>query len=159
MSGRSSGLRLAAAVGAVLWTAGCSSAPDPEDVEGIGTTEDGVFRTLELDGVRPDRAFAVARAVVRLHFAGGPMTEDARTRTLELERSSPRQPYRFRFYLRVGESGDGSVVEIYCPIDELREVPSESGEAWRLTEERHARLENDILHAIWNELEVKPLEE
>ncbi len=158
MSERSGGLRLAGAIGAILWAAGCSLEPDPQDVEGIGTTEDGVFRTLELEDVPADRAFAVARAVVRLRFAGGPVTEDPRIRTLELERSSPRQPVRFRLFLRVGESGDGSVVEIFCPVDELREVPAETGEAWRFLGQRYADLENEVLHAIWSELEVKPLE-
>lgn len=149
---------LAVVTGLAALGSGCAGDPDPQQVEGIGTTEDQIFRTLVLDDVPAPRAFAVARAVVRLRFAGGPVLEDPLTRTIELERTSPRKPVRFRLYVRVVEAGDGSVVEIFCPVDELREEPDpETLEAWRFLGQRHASLENEILHAIWNELEVKPL--
>jgi len=137
---------------------GCSMQPDPQDVEGVGTSEDGIFRTLDLEGVKADKGYAVSRAVVRLRFAGGSVVEDPVARTIELNRASSTEPVRFRFYLRVAESDGGSKVEIFCPIDELDESPGEdTKDPWVPRRERYAQLENDVLHAIWDELMVRPM--
>lgn len=142
----------------LLLVAACASEPDPQDIEGIGRTEDGVFRTLALEQVPPSRAYAVARAVIRLRFAGGAVLEDPLTRTIELERNSNREPVRFRLFLRVVPEGDGSVVEIFCPVDAIRESPDEApADPWEFLGKRFAQLENDVLHAIWDELMVRPL--
>lgn len=147
MTGRTAlGLPFAAA----LVLAACAQTPDPQDVEGIHTSEDGVFRYVDLPGVPFQEAWEAARTIVRRGFAGGPVTEDPEAGTIQLARAAVGAPYRLRFYLRVSPRPDGSRVEVLAEVDELVEDPEPGESPWRPRGERHATLENDLLAAIWN---------
>ncbi len=147
------------AIAGMLLAAGCRTEPDPQDVEGIVDAADGVFRVLDVPAAPPNETYAAARAIVRTRFAGGSIVEDPAERTIELlPRPFESSPNRVRLYLRVfAAEGDGSRVEIFCPVDELRDdVRDEPSDPWRFIG-RDAKLENRILHEIWDTLTIAPL--
>ncbi|MBI4878113.1 MAG: hypothetical protein HY812_00420 [Planctomycetes bacterium] len=143
----------------LLLATACSSAGDPQDVEGIGMAGDEVFRCLELPDADPVRVYDVARALLRVHFAGGRLIEDPVGRRLEvLPRAFSSSPRRLQVFLEVLPAEQGTRVEIFCKVDELRDDVAENpAEPWRFAG-RDAELENLLLHEIWDEVVVRPAE-
>ncbi len=139
--------------------AACSSSGDPQDVEGIGLAGDEVFRCLDVPDADPGRVYEVARALLRVHFAGGRLIEDPAGRKLEvLPRAFSSSPRRLQVFLEVLPAEQGARVEIFCKVDELREDLAENpAEPWRFAG-RDAALENLLLHEIWDEVVVRPAE-
>ena len=142
----------------MLFTLGCSSTPDPLDVEGITMSDDEVFRQAEYPGVDRQKLFEAARLVLRIHFAGGAFIESPETWSLEVpSRGFAGAPRRVRVFLRVVEAQAGSRAEIFCMVEELREdLLERPGEPWAFLG-RDAELENLILHEIWDEVMVAPI--
>jgi len=144
------------ATAATLWLSGCASEPDPLNVEGIVLAEDGVFRQMVIEGVPAQQVYRAAQRVVRFYFAGVTLTEVPDELLLETAfRGASTKPIRARIFLRVDAVDDGSRIDIYAPLERLKDDTGDDPVSPWEPAGRDALLENLILSEIWNSLFTK----
>ncbi len=134
------------------------STPESAEVEGITRDPDGLFRGIDLPGADPDLVYELSRRIIRTHFAGAAVSEDAKLRTVSTSRGWDREPRRIDVYVQVSQIAGGSRVSIYTPVFALRDDVTQdpTRDPWEYFDE-DMFLENRILREIYDEVFVAPL--
>jgi hypothetical protein len=136
---------------AALALCGCASSLDPQDVEGIGESEDEIFRYMDFPGIAADEGFTAVERLVRLRLAGTRLTSDPQTRTLETApRSFATSPQRITLFAGVSPIDEGCRIELFARVERLREnLKVDPATPWEFVG-RDAVLENKLFQELWD---------